>query len=108
MHAALTDPPFKGLVLTSENSPIWNGLYPLIPNEVNFVALFLYFIIGIQLLVRLSTLFSPSPTFLCGYFGGNNQKLHRVDKSNPYKQLSSIYVVSYDGFCARTDLEDVY
>ncbi|KAE8038924.1 hypothetical protein FH972_011388 [Carpinus fangiana] len=32
-HAALTDPPFKGLVLTSENTPIWNGLYPLIPNE---------------------------------------------------------------------------
>ncbi|GLT53573.1 hypothetical protein SLA2020_268360 [Shorea laevis] len=33
-HATLTDPPFKGLVLTSESSPLWNGLYPsLIPNE---------------------------------------------------------------------------
>lgn len=40
--ATLTDPPFKGLVLTSESSPLWNGLYTsLIPNEVNFVALFL-------------------------------------------------------------------
>jgi hypothetical protein len=75
-HAALTDPPFKGLVLTSEKTPIWNGLYPLVPNEVNFAALFLHFIIWNQLPIRLSTLFPPSPPFLCGYFGGNNQKLH--------------------------------
>ncbi|XP_062171886.1 ethylene-responsive transcription factor RAP2-7 isoform X3 [Alnus glutinosa] len=33
-HATLTDPPFKGLVLASESSPLWNGLYTsLIPNE---------------------------------------------------------------------------
>uniref|UniRef100_A0A2N9IT54 AP2/ERF domain-containing protein n=1 Tax=Fagus sylvatica TaxID=28930 RepID=A0A2N9IT54_FAGSY len=33
-HATLTDTPFKGLVMTSERPPMWNGVYPnFIPNE---------------------------------------------------------------------------
>ncbi|KAG2673675.1 hypothetical protein I3843_13G090400 [Carya illinoinensis] len=34
VHATLTGPHFKGLLMTSERSPSWNGLYPrFIPNE---------------------------------------------------------------------------
>ncbi|KAF5447079.1 hypothetical protein F2P56_032658 [Juglans regia] len=34
VHATLTGPHFKGLLMTSERSPSWNGLYPsCIPNE---------------------------------------------------------------------------
>ncbi|KAM3739578.1 hypothetical protein ACB098_08G033500 [Castanea mollissima] len=33
-HATLSNSPFKGLVMTSERPPIWNGVYPnFIPNE---------------------------------------------------------------------------
>ena len=48
--------PFKGLVMTLECSPLWNGVYPnFIPNEVNRFILFLNFIIWNQLHIRLST-----------------------------------------------------
>jgi hypothetical protein len=49
-HATLTDTPFKGLVMTSERPPMWNGVYPnFIPNEVNFVALCFNFLICNQI-----------------------------------------------------------
>lgn len=40
--AAVGDPPFKGLVMTSEHAPLWNGLQSsFFPNEVSFIAVIL-------------------------------------------------------------------
>lgn len=36
--AAVGDPPLKGLVMTSEHAPLWNGLQSrFFPSEVSFI-----------------------------------------------------------------------
>lgn len=59
----MSDPPFKGLIMTSEHPPLWNGVYPsFFPTQVNLYALLL--MTQVQLCYLYGSCFIPLLSFL--------------------------------------------